>query len=70
MSGPKKQDLEHPEHFQGVHDPFLLSAPRLTAPRRHDSLSSILHVHIATHVRLRFARACMIYGSPALLPVM
>jgi hypothetical protein len=68
---PKKnKDLEHPEHFHEVHDPFLFSAPPFTAPRKHARVSSVLPVTTAAHERLRFARACMICDLPALLPVM
>jgi hypothetical protein len=66
----KKRDLEHSEHFHEVHDPFLFSAPPFTAPRKHARVSSVLPVNTAARERLRFARACMICDSPALLPVM
>jgi hypothetical protein len=46
------------------------SAPPFTAPRKHASVSSLLPDDAAAHERLRFARACMICGSPGSISVM
>jgi hypothetical protein len=53
-----------------VYDTFIFSAPPLTAPRKHDRVSSILPVNTAIHERLRYARAGMICGLSGSLPVM
>jgi hypothetical protein len=46
----------------------LMLTPEFTV--QHDRMTSVLHGNMALHERLRFARACMICGSPTLLPVM
>jgi hypothetical protein len=51
-------------------DAFFFSAPPLTGPRRHATLSYVLPNDAAFHVRLRYARAGMICGFAGFIPGM
>jgi hypothetical protein len=64
------RDIELTKTSQEAQDPFSFSAPPLTAPRRDARVSSIFPVDTAARERLRYARACMICGSPSSLPGM
>jgi len=45
-----------------VHDPFIFSAPPLTGPRKHNSLSSGFSDRLTRPQHLRYARAALAFG--------